>query len=84
MYYVFPLLRRSKDNTKLVANEMHDLSARAKFPDARFQSLLLIMSKIVAEIQLLFFQKMERKKLQTTIGTFGGDTSGIKQDWLLR
>ena len=67
---------------------MHDLSARAKFPDARFQSLLLIMLKIVAEIQFVY-RKMEKKSeliffsLQTTIRGFGGDTSEIKQDWLL-
>ena len=32
---------------------MHDLSARAKFNNAHFQSPILIMSKIVAEISLL-------------------------------
>ena len=32
---------------------MRDLSTRAKFPVGRFQSPLLIMSKIVAKIQLV-------------------------------
>ena len=38
---------------------MYDLSARAMFLCARFQSLLLKMLKIVAEIQ--FDRKMEKK-----------------------
>ena len=58
---------------------MQDLSARAKFPDARFQLPLLIMLKIVAEIQFAY-QIMETFffSIQTTIGSFGGNTSGIK------
>ena len=39
VYYVFLLLlRRIMENTaNTIANEMHDLSACAKFPDACFQ-----------------------------------------------
>ena len=69
--------------------EMHDLSARTKFPDEHFQSLLLKMSKIVAEIYFVY-QTMGGKcseliffSIQTTIGSMSGDTSLIKQDWLL-
>ena len=40
---------------------MHDLSTCTKFPDARFQPLLLIiMSKLVAEIQSVY-KKMDNK-----------------------
>ena len=42
---------------------MHDLSAHVKFPDARFQSPLLIMSKIVAKI--LFFLPKNGKNALT-------------------
>ena len=87
---MFPLLRRITENTivaNVIANEMHNLSAHAKFPNARFQSLLLIMSKIVAEIQFVYrkmgFSELIFFSLLTTNGSFGGDTSGIKQDWLL-
>ena len=38
---------------------MHDLSTRAKFYNARFQSPLLIMSKIFSEIQFVY-RKMEK------------------------
>ena len=68
---------------------MHDLSASAKFHDAHFQSPLLIISRIVTEIHFVY-QKMEKYSkrilffsIQTTIGSFGGDTLEIKQDWLL-
>ena len=75
----------------MIANEMHDLSTRSKFHDARFQSPLFIdiMSRIVFEIQFVY-----RKMLWTVvvvvvvfltmIGSFGGDISEIIQDWLLR
>ena len=44
-----------------ITNEMHDLSACTKFPDAHFQPpLLIIMSKLVAEIQSVY-QKMDSK-----------------------
>ena len=42
----------------MIANEMYEISAHSKFPGARFQLLLLIMSKIVAEIQFVY-QKMD-------------------------
>ena len=47
LYYVFPLLWTITENK--VAMWL-DLSTCVKFPDAFFQLLLLIMSKIVAEI----------------------------------
>ena len=52
IYFVFQLLRRIL-SCHAIANEMHDLSACTKFPDARFQLLLLIMSKIVANLKLV-------------------------------
>ena len=57
----FPLLRRIMEYTKLpMQSRMYDLSASAKFPDARLQSPLLILSKIVAEI-LFVYLKNEKK-----------------------
>ena len=80
VYYEFPLLRRITENTKVanvIANEMYDLSTRAKFPGARFQSLLLIMSEIAAEIQLFTKKKWKKKNnffsIQIMIGSFRGD-----------
>ena len=72
----------------MISNEMHNLSAHVNFRDAHYQLPLLIMSKIDAEIQFayekckticseLFFP------IQTTIGSFSGNTSKLKQDWLL-
>ena len=63
---------------------MRDLSARAKFPVGRFQSPLLIMSIIVAKIQLVC-QKIGGGggggnslnffffSIQTMVESFGGD-----------
>ena len=48
----------SVDNA--IANVMYYLSACEKFLDACFQSLLLITSKIVAEIQFVY-QKVGEK-----------------------
>ena len=59
IYFVFQLLRRIL-SCHAIANEKHDLSACTKFPDARFQLLLLIMSKIVANLKLVN-RKMEKK-----------------------
>ena len=66
---------------------MRDLSARAKFPFGRFQSPLLIMSKIVAKIQLvcqkiggggefseLFFSFQFRQWLKVLEATFRNKT----------
>ena len=51
----------------MIANEMYNLSARVKFPNARFQSLLLIMSKIVASYSL-FTKKMDSRAKQKLQG----------------
>ena len=76
----------------MIANEIYDLSARAKFPGTCFQSPLLIMSKIVAEIQFVYW-KMKNNFSELVFFVFftsdnnwfgGNNTSGIKQDWLLR
>ena len=61
-------------------NEMNDLLAHMKFHDARFPSPLLIMSRIVAEIQFVFTEKWKkcselfcffqfRKRLEVLVGT---------------
>ena len=65
---------------------MHDLSTRAKFPDACFQSPLLIMSKIVAVIQFVYRKiggKCSELNFFYNDWSFGGDSSEIKHDWLL-
>ena len=53
---------------------MHDLSAREKFPDEHFQSLLLKISKIVAE--MYFVYQTMGKKCSELIFFFNSDN-----DW---
>ena len=83
IYFVFQLLRRIL-SCHAIANEKHDLSACTNFPDARFQSMLLMMSKIVANLKLVN-RKMKKKILWTHF--FISDELKIwwiiKEDWLL-
>ena len=50
---------RENYDANAIANEIHDLSARAKFPYVGFQLPLLIISKIVADLKLVY-RKMEK------------------------
>ena len=73
----------------MISNEMHNLSAHVNFPDAHYQLPLLIMFKTDAEIQFDAYEKCKTYALnfffqiQTTIGSFSGNTSKLRQDWLL-
>ena len=66
----------------MISNEMQNLSAHVNFPDAHYQLPLLIMSKIVAEIQFVYKNCKKYALYFFPIQTMV-ITSKLKQEWLL-
>ena len=67
----------------MISNEMQNLSAHVNFPDAHYQLLLSILSKIVAEIQFVYGNCKKYALYFFPIQTTMVITSKLKQEKLL-